>query len=1134
MGQLYHHTSEVEESIMLSKAWKQRRQRYDFVIVGSGYGGAILAARISGAAIIPKPSVCILERGREWPVGTFPDTPDKATAAFRDPLVNPLGLYELRAFTDISVIQGCGLGGTSLINANVAIVPDAEVFEQIAWPRTIRLDALQPYYDRAAQMLAIRSHPRAHDLLKVQALDRRARELDDRAIALNLAVNFDLDGANPHRVEQKPCIDCGDCISGCNVSAKNTLYMNYLPTAHTHGTEIFTQTQVDWLEKVADGSWRVHGRWYNRFGLPEKFTLDATRVILSAGALGTSEILLRSEMNGLSLSPRVGTGFTGNGDFFGIAYNSDYQTNTLGFGRNPNHLWRPHAPGPTIVGAIRYAGHLPLDQRITVEDLAFPSASLSTVMLALGVLAGEDTDVGDERQEWARRLRDSPWKPYQQHNSLNHTMVYLVMGHDDAKGTLRLRTNTLDPNGKLEIDWDDVGRQLVFTRINEELRRHARTLGAHFIANPIWDLLNIRRLLTAHPLGGCPLGEDHLHGAVDEFGRVFAGDGHIHEGLFVADGSLIPSALGVNPFLTISAVSEKIADQLVRHLHGETYPARRARTTVPEIDTLALLTYKEAELDRLFSRAETKGMEVMVSSDHKTIEADTGRIRNDTAWRGFFPRGHILNAFSTAFYAGLKQTVRQVDGATTGITSDMADRIAAAYTLEEITIEDRTSPLEPGRYILLRYTDPPWSLYYSVIKVISDQLLISRVYLGTYPHGIRLCTLPMTRVYTLHDMTRDEARTFYQGSPAVTKEQLAGRWEMRPVATAGDIGTLGFLRFNLTPDRRLEAHYQGLGLLESVTEPTLGEIHFQRHDFSPFVEDIHLVSDEVLLGKYTIDAPPALMQLFGPTTLGVFHQEPSAEGKARVSMYYTLHRSSPGRRQARRFLRPLLEVRLPDGLGMTFEEEMVGYYFPSFSVGGGREGDLAIEARMPPSGQPVGGVACNFQLRMRIRDLNEFFDSAEHEAGVEGTIHFDDFAGQGEVTSEVDPYKSAFNYLRINPTTQETEMLYRLYFRDNQQCEFLLYGRKYMRKDQRGGPKEVLHDYTTLYCHLTATASGQELGTALLKFKTFENPEAVGSFAAFLGSFQVTGTTNAIERAHGQLRFLAFTNQFIFGEYKPL
>ncbi len=92
--------------------------------------------------------------------------------------------------------------------------------------------------------------------------------------------------------------------------------------------------------------------------------------------------------------------------------------------------------------------------------------------------------------------------------------------------------------------------------MNEEIRRHARALRGSFISNPTWSTFNLRHLVTAHPLGGCPMGDDHLQGAVDPFGRVFASDGTVHQGLSVADGSVIPSALGVNPFLTISAVSE--------------------------------------------------------------------------------------------------------------------------------------------------------------------------------------------------------------------------------------------------------------------------------------------------------------------------------------------------------------------------------------------------------------------------------------------------------------------------------------------------------------------------------------------------------------------------------------------------
>lgn len=115
---------------MLAKDWSERKEKYDFVVVGSGYGGAILAARLSSSAINPPKTVCILERGEEWPVGKFPDTLPEVSAAARHPLINPFGLYEYLNFSDIAVIKGSGLGGTSLINANVAIIPDRDVFLQ--------------------------------------------------------------------------------------------------------------------------------------------------------------------------------------------------------------------------------------------------------------------------------------------------------------------------------------------------------------------------------------------------------------------------------------------------------------------------------------------------------------------------------------------------------------------------------------------------------------------------------------------------------------------------------------------------------------------------------------------------------------------------------------------------------------------------------------------------------------------------------------------------------------------------------------------------------------------------------------------------------------------------------------------
>ncbi len=274
---------------MLAREWNERKKKYDFVVIGSGYGGAILAARISGADLNPKKTVCLLERGKEWPIGKFPDTLSEVSAAARHPLINPLGLYEYLTFSDIDVIKGSGLGGTSLINANVAIVPDEEVLNQPAWPRNLKLENLKPYYEKAAKMLAARPHPRANDLLKVKALDRRAQQIGNKAFGLNITVNFDIDGENPYGVEQKPCIDCGDCVTGCNVSAKNTLYMNYLPFAWRNGCDIFTQTRVDWLEKLAGGRLEnsrpaVHSVWTSGEVYPGCGLRDSIRRII--GHLG--------------------------------------------------------------------------------------------------------------------------------------------------------------------------------------------------------------------------------------------------------------------------------------------------------------------------------------------------------------------------------------------------------------------------------------------------------------------------------------------------------------------------------------------------------------------------------------------------------------------------------------------------------------------------------------------------------------------------------------------------------------------------------------------------------------------------------------------------------------------------------
>jgi len=1105
---------------MFSTNWLQRKKSYDVVVVGSGYGGAITAARIATADLPAKPTVCVLERGKEWWPGNnpFPDTLRDVTSEFHSAL-NPLGLYELTSYRDISVMKGCGLGGTSLINANVAATPDPDVFDRADWPRALRWDAIRPYYDRARTTLGAGPDPRAWDFPKVHAMDRRAREIGTRAKPLDLAINFTRKGTNDQGVPCNPCLACGDCTSGCNHLSKNTLYMNYLPMARNAGAAIFTHSTVDWIEKLSGGGWRVHGKNNSESLIGEGFTIDAGTVILAAGSINSTEILMRSAERDrrLSLSPAVGTRFSSNGDFFGLAYNGDFVTQVTGFGFHTDSPAAQHPPGPAIVSAVHYDAAADVADRFQIEDLTIPTAYIAAARRVFPLLPREDADVGDEAEERRRIQRDvDPGVAYDLDGAINHTMFYLVVGFDDARGRMVL------DGGHVRVIWDEAGRQRIYTRLDEELRRHARALGASYITNPIWSFLDIRHLITAHPIGGCPIGEDYEHGAVDPFGRVFAGDGSIHDGLFVADGALIPSSIGVNPFLTISALAEHIAERKVRQLSGEPYPAPPPVVAVPAVNPLEVVGMEEAELERLFRERPTGSIESIVNSGRRDIDVPNGLIRNDSRWKGFFPRGHVLNAMSAALFTGFqKRFSRDAAGHYVGVTSDSDGRIRANNTIEEIEITEKDGSTEPGRYLLLRYTDPPWQGFYDLLKIVHPDVMVGRVYLGAFPHGMRLFTFVMTRAYRLDQMAVDDHRELFAQGTAPSQADLAGAWRMDVLSNANQLRELAYLEFQPKPDGRLESRYQLAGLLEGLLTPKFLKDHFELHDFTPFHDEIRRLGADTHVGKYIAQLPDGLSAVAPAGSMGLFH----VEDAGRVGFYYVLTRADERRVPTNTVLRPFLDVHLPDGLSMTFDEEMVGWYAP----GSGE----------PSAERPSGAVDCGFRLRMTARDLNDFIEAQAHEARASGTIRFGELDGQSTVSRPVDEARSTFRYLAVNADTGEAELQYALEFVTDRGKRFALDGRKYMQKNRAAGAgaaREVVEDYTTLYGRLYELNGDErrQAGIAYLKFRTFEDLAAAGNLIEFVRSFQVTGTDDPLLRTQGLLRFLAFTAQFVQREYDPL
>lgn len=546
----------------LSTPRDQLKEHYDVVVIGSGYGGAICASRLARAG----KRVCLLERGKEYLPGEFPNSEKSALQEMQidlpdDHLGSPLGLFDLRVNEEMNVVVGCGLGGTSLINANVALRADPRLFDDQRWPSGLRRDIgslLEECYGHAEAMLKPTPYDDLYGTLpKLAALQRSAVELGASCQRPPINVCF-TEGINHVGVEQHVCVLCGDCVSGCNHGAKNTLAMNYLPDAHNHGAEIHTQIAVLRLERRAE-RWLIYyqplGVGRERFASPEMF-LHADVVILAAGSLGSSEILLRSREAGLAMSAMVGRRFTSNGDVVGFGYNNRRPINGIGFG-DLSAEGRA-AVGPCISGVIDLRDSENPDEGMVIEEGALPGALARILPLGFStadILDGRDPQESFSKKasKWWRTLVSAVAGPY--HGAVHNTQTYLVMAHDDGCGEMSLRDD------RLRIDWPDVGEQPVFHRIDRTLIKATRATGGDYIANPLWSKQLGHRLVTVHPLGGAAMAENAEHGVVNHKGQLFcstAGD-DIYRDLYVCDGSIMPRSLGVNPLLTISALAERCA-----------------------------------------------------------------------------------------------------------------------------------------------------------------------------------------------------------------------------------------------------------------------------------------------------------------------------------------------------------------------------------------------------------------------------------------------------------------------------------------------------------------------------------------------------------------------------------------------
>lgn len=565
------------------------------VIIGSGFGGAVTCCRLSQKW---PGQVLLLERGKRYALGSFPRSPHDfsnnfwAPASTADGRSTPRkqhqrnGLFDIRNYRRMDAVVAAGLGGGSLIYANVFLPAPDWVFQQ-GWPAALNGPLLAPYYAVARSVLGAKpvppwSHNPQRRILRTELFAQFAQAERKPSTLADICVFFGNDYARPGLAPAPPlamgvqeknrfgalqtsCTYCGECDVGCNVQAKNTLDLNYLHVAEqVHGARIQTEAMAEKIvplnpqreeDSTADG--RFGYRVFYRDARQTLQTVDAKRVIVAAGTLGSTELLLRCRDEWGSLprvSQQLGLRFSGNGDMVSIVANGQKPTDA-------NF-------GPVITQFVDY-GYFEKSQdkeAFLLEDAAYPAFAawyvegLRPTLNPLFFLRkfrrllhvfwhhlrrpGSGQSVGGLGDYFRSLLKG---------DLSQHASVLLCMGKDQGDGRLFLK------DGKLDLDWPQTTSRPLFNAIINCGHRFKAFVGSNlYIVQPTW-LWPMRNNITVHPLGGCALADSPEQGVTSAAdtarGQVFG-----YTGLYVADGSLVPGSLGANPSATIAALAEWIAE----------------------------------------------------------------------------------------------------------------------------------------------------------------------------------------------------------------------------------------------------------------------------------------------------------------------------------------------------------------------------------------------------------------------------------------------------------------------------------------------------------------------------------------------------------------------------------------------
>jgi cholesterol oxidase len=507
---------------------------YDVVVVGSGFGGSVAALRLTEKGY----RVAVVEAGRRFADDEFAETSWDLRKYLWAPALGCYGIQRIHLLKDVMILAGSGVGGGSLVYANTLYRPLKPFYADKQWAHITDWEAeLAPHYDQAAKMFGVVTNPTVTPSDEVMQKVAADMGVPGSYHPTPVGVFFGtagetvpdpyFGGAGPARTG---CTECGSCMTGCRVGAKNTLVKNYLYLAEQAGAKVLPLTTVTAVRPLTDG-FAVDLR---RTGRRARATVTAGQVVLAAGTWGTQRLLHSLRDSGVlpALSPRLGELTRTNSE------------SIIGAARSAVDPARDFSRGVAITSSIHP------DEQTHIEPVRYGRGSN-----AMGLLQTISTDGASSVPRWLQAVRFLVRHPVRSARLLKvrrwseRTVILLVMQSLDNSITTytrrglfgRRRYTSRQGHGEPNPSFIQAGYDA-----NQLAAKHIDGM-----AGGTWgEVFNIP--LTAHFIGGCPIGTSASSGVIDPYHRV-----HGYPGLSVVDGSAISANLGVNPSLTITAQAER-------------------------------------------------------------------------------------------------------------------------------------------------------------------------------------------------------------------------------------------------------------------------------------------------------------------------------------------------------------------------------------------------------------------------------------------------------------------------------------------------------------------------------------------------------------------------------------------------